>query len=86
MGNAFLDDIDATTARHSSSSPTVRHLCLLSIVTFLIQANIERLANSPIYVLKRPSSSAGHDFTDAVLNAGGSGQRNGGGTDNDAVP
>jgi hypothetical protein len=36
--------------RPSSSPPTVRHLCLLSIVTFVIQANIERLTNSFIYV------------------------------------
>jgi hypothetical protein len=66
----------------------VRHLCLLSIVTFEIRANVERLANSPIYVFKQLSSSAGRDFTDAVLNVGGSGEGDDddGGIDNDVVP
>jgi hypothetical protein len=70
--------------RPSYSPPTVRHFCPLSIVTFVIPANVEQLANSSIYVFKRPSSSAGCDFTDAVLNMRGFGE--GGGTNNDAAP
>jgi hypothetical protein len=35
------------------------------------------------FVFKRPSSSAGRDFIDAVLNMGGSDEDDGGGTDND---
>jgi hypothetical protein len=76
----------STPQRHSSSPPTVIHLCLLSIVPFVIRANAERLAYSSIYVFKRPSLSAGCDFTDGVLNMGGSGEGEGSGTNNDAVP
>jgi hypothetical protein len=69
----------------SSSPLTERHLCLLSIVTFIMQANVERLSYSSIIVFKRPSS-ARCDFTDAVLNMGGSDEGDGGGTSNDATP
>jgi hypothetical protein len=58
--------------RPSSSLPMVSHSCLLSIVLFVIRANVKRLAYSSIYVFKRPSSSVGHDFIDGVLNVGGS--------------
>jgi hypothetical protein len=64
----------------------VSHLCLLSIVPFVIQANIELLTYSSIYVFKYPSSSAGHNFVDRVLNTGGSDEVEGGGTSNDVVP
>jgi hypothetical protein len=71
----------------SSSPPMISHLCLLSIVPFVIRANVEHLTYSSIYVFKRPSSSAGHDFIDGVLNMGGSGEgeSEGGGTGNYAV-
>jgi hypothetical protein len=69
--------------RPSSLPPTVKHLCLLSIVTFVIRANIELLANSSIYVFKQPSLSVGHDFASAVLNVGGFGEGDDGGTGND---
>jgi hypothetical protein len=72
--------------RPSSSPPIVSHLCLLSIVLFIIRANVERLAYSSIYVFKRPSSSVECDFIDRVLNMGGSGEGGSGGTGNDAVP
>jgi hypothetical protein len=62
-----------TPQRPSSSPPTVIHLCLLSIVPLIIRANVEHLAYSSIYVFKRPSSSVGRDFTDGILNMGGSG-------------
>jgi hypothetical protein len=70
--------------RPSSSPPTISHLCLLSIVPFVIRENIEHLTYSYIYVFKRPSSSAGRDFVDGVLNMGGSDK--GGGTGNDTAP
>jgi hypothetical protein len=70
--------------RSSSSPPTVSHLCILSIVPFIIRANVERLAYSSIYIFKCPSS-VGHDFIDGVLNMGGSGKGEGGGTGNDAA-
>jgi hypothetical protein len=72
--------------RSFSSPPMVTHLCLLSIVPFLIRANVECLTYSSIYVFKRPSSSVGHDFVDGVLNMGGSGEGKGGGTGNDTAP
>jgi hypothetical protein len=50
-----------------------------------MQANVERLSYSSIIVFKRPSS-ARCDFTDAVLNMGGSDEGDGGGTSNDATP
>jgi hypothetical protein len=37
------------------------------------------------FVFKRPSSSTGHNFTDAVLNIGGSDEGEGGGTGYDAT-
>jgi hypothetical protein len=43
-------------------------------------------ANSSIYVLQRPSSSAGRNFADTVLNMGGSGEDDEGGNRNDAAP
>jgi hypothetical protein len=64
---------------------TVSHLCLLLIVLFVIQANVERLAYSSIYIFKLPSSSVRHNFIDWVLNMGGSGEGDGSGTSNDAV-
>jgi hypothetical protein len=72
--------------RPPSSPPTVSHLCILSIVPFVIRANVERLAYSSIYIFKCPSSSTGRDFVDGVLNIGGSGEGEGGGTGNDAEP
>jgi hypothetical protein len=69
-----------------SSPPMVSHLCLLSIVPFVAWENVECLAYSFIYIFKRPSSSAGLDFIDRVLNLGGSGEGEGGGTSNDAAP
>jgi hypothetical protein len=58
-------------------------LCLLSIVPFVIRANVKHLTYSSIYVFKRHSSSAGRYFIDEVLNMGGSGE--GEGTCNDAI-
>jgi hypothetical protein len=72
--------------RHFSLPSTVSHLCLHSIVPFVIRANVERLTYSFIYVFKRPSSSVGCDFVDGVQNMGVSGEGEGGGTGNDAAP
>jgi hypothetical protein len=75
-----------STSQQPYSSPlTVIYLCLLSIVLFVIRANVKRLAYSSIYIFKRPSSSV-VDFTDGVLYIGGSGKGEGSGTDNDAAP
>jgi hypothetical protein len=63
----------------------VSHSCLLSIVPFVIRANVERLTSSYIYIFKRPSSSARRDFINRILNMGGSGKGEGGGTSNDAA-
>jgi hypothetical protein len=71
--------------RPPSSPLMISHSCLLSIVPFVIRANVERLAYSSIYVFKRPSLSAGHDFIDGVLNKRRFGKGKGGGTDNDAA-
>jgi hypothetical protein len=71
--------------RPSSSPPTVSHLCILSIVPFVIQENVERLVYSSIYVFNRHSSSPGHDFINGVLNMGGSDEDDDGGTSNDAA-
>jgi hypothetical protein len=67
--------------RHSSSSPTVSHSLLLSIVPFIIRANVERLSYSSISIFKRPSSSAGRKFINRALNMGGFGKGEGGGND-----
>jgi hypothetical protein len=72
--------------RPYSSPPTVSHFCLLSIVPFIIWANVKWLAYSSIYVFKHHSSSVRCDFIDGVLNIGGSSEGDGGGTDNDALP
>jgi hypothetical protein len=70
----------------SYSSPTVSHLCLLSIVPFVIRANVKWLAYSFIYVFKCPSLLTRHDFADTVLNMGGSDEGDSGGIGNDAAP
>jgi hypothetical protein len=83
MGNASVDDIDvAATFFATKGKPFVP---ILSIVPFVIRANVERLAYSSIYVFQRPISSAGHEFIDEVLKMGGSGEGEGSGTDNDAA-
>jgi hypothetical protein len=43
-------------------------------------------ANASIYVLQRPSSSTGRDFTNTILNMGGSSEGDDGGNGNDVVP
>jgi hypothetical protein len=63
----------------------VNHLCLLSIILFIIQVNVEHLTYSSIYVLKRPSSLVGRDFANGVINMGGYDEGEGGGTGNDAA-
>jgi hypothetical protein len=75
-----------TPQQPSSLLLTVRYLCLLWIVTFVIRGNVEHLANSSNYVFKQPSSSTGRDFIDAVLNMGGSDEGDGGGTSNETAP
>jgi hypothetical protein len=77
--------LTAQPQRPTSSSPTVSHSCILSIVPFVIRANGKRLTYSSIYVFKRPSSSVGRDFIDEVINMGGSGDGEGGGTGNDVA-
>jgi hypothetical protein len=84
VGNASVDNIDAATTFFFITDGKT-YSCLSS-VTFVIRVNVERLANSSIYAFKRPSSSAGHDFTDAVLNVGGSSDGDSGGNSNDAAP
>jgi hypothetical protein len=59
---------------------------ILSIVPFVICANVECLAYSSIYVFKCHSLSTGHEFVDGVLNMGGSDEGEDGGTGNDTVP
>jgi hypothetical protein len=63
----------------------VSHSCLLSIIPFVIRVNVECLAYSSIYVFKRHSSSAEHDFIDEVINMGGFNEGEAGGTSNDAM-
>jgi hypothetical protein len=50
-----------------------------------IGANVERIAYSSIYVFKRPSLSVGRDFIVGILNMGGSGEGEGGGTGNNVA-
>jgi hypothetical protein len=85
-GNASMDDIDVAAAATFSSPPTVTHLSLLSIVLFVIRANVERLAYSSIYVFKHPSSSVRRNFINRVLYMGGSGEGECGSTGNDVAP
>jgi hypothetical protein len=83
MGNASVDDTDAANTFFATDDKT--YLCL-SILTFIIWVNIERLSNSSIYVLQWPSSSAGHEFADVILNMVGSGEVDDGGNGNDGAP
>jgi hypothetical protein len=77
-----MDDTNAATTFFATDSKSF--VPILSIVPFAIQANVECLAYSTIYVFKHPSSLVGREFIDGVLNMGGSGK--GSGTDNDAAP
>jgi hypothetical protein len=87
MGNASVDDNDAATIA-SFFFPTDGKsiVTIFSIVPFVIQAHVERLPHLSIYVFKHPSSSVICDFIDGVVNMGGFGEGEGGGTGNDAVP
>jgi hypothetical protein len=87
VGNASVDDpaVLATTTFFFATDGK-SFVPILSIVTFIIQANVECLAYSSIYVFKCPSSSAGREFVDGVLNMGGSSEGEGGGTGSDATP
>jgi hypothetical protein len=82
VGNASVDDADAALTFFTLHGKSFVHI--LSIIPFIIRANVEHLAYLSIYVFKHPSSLAGCEFIDGVLNMGGSDE--GGGTDNDAVP
>jgi hypothetical protein len=79
-------DILTPQPQRPSSPLMVSHLCLLSIVPFVIRENVEHLAYSSIYVFEHPSSLARRDFVDGVLNMGGSGEGEGSGIGNDAAP
>ncbi len=86
MENASMDDTDATvTTTFFFSTDGKIYSCILSIVTFVIRANVEWLTNLSIYVFKRPSSSAGHVFINLVLNMRGSDEGEGGGTGNNVM-
>jgi hypothetical protein len=80
-----MDDLDITTAATFFATDGKSFVPILSIVPFIIQANVECLTYSSIYVFKY-HSSIGREFIDGVLNMGGSGEGEGGGTGNDAVP
>jgi hypothetical protein len=80
-----VDDTDATAiATFVFPTDSKSIVPILSIVSFVIQPHVERLPYLSIYVFKHPSSSAGCNFVDGVLNMGGSSE--GGGTDNDVAP
>jgi hypothetical protein len=83
MENASVDDTDAATTIFFATDGKT-YYCL-SILTFVIQDNVEQ-SNSSIYVFKRSSLSTGPDFTDAVLNVGGSGEGDSGDNGKDAAP
>jgi glyoxylate utilization-related uncharacterized protein len=86
MENASMDDTDTTvTTTFFFSTDGKIYSCILSIVTFVIRANVEQLTNSSIYVFKQPSSSVERDFTDAILNVRGSGEGDRDGTGNDTA-
>jgi hypothetical protein len=78
-----VDDTDNAAAATFFFPTDESHLCLLSIVPFVIRANVKCLAYSYIYDFKCPSSSVGREFIDGVLNMGGSDKGEGGGTGND---
>jgi hypothetical protein len=85
VGNASMDDIDATVAVtffFLTDNKSIVHVH--SIVPFIIQAHVEHLPYLPISVFKRPSS-AGCDFIDGVVNMGGFSDGEGDGTGNNAV-
>jgi hypothetical protein len=61
-------------------------MSIISIVPFVIRANVECLTYSFIYAFKIPSSSARHEFINGVLNMGGSGEDKGSRTGNNVAP
>jgi hypothetical protein len=59
---------NVSAVRHMYASPTVHHhSCLISIVSFTIQVNVQRLTYSSIFTFMCHSSSAGREFVDRVL-------------------
>jgi hypothetical protein len=81
VGNASMDDTDAAATFFATDDKSF--VPILSIVPFVIRANVECLAYSSIYVFKCPSST-GHEFVDGVLNIRGFDEGESGGTSNDA--
>jgi hypothetical protein len=71
IGNASVDDTDAAVTFLATDGRSF--VPILSIVPFIIQANIECLAYSSIYVFKCLFSSVGREFINGVINMGGSG-------------
>jgi hypothetical protein len=87
VGNASMDDTGTlTTFFFVTGGKGPYHGECLLILIFVIWALVERLSNSSIDFLQRPSSSARRDFADVILNVGGSGEGDGGGNDIDAAP
>jgi hypothetical protein len=84
MGNASMDDTDAAVTFFATNGKSF--VPILSIVPFVIRANVECLAYSSIYVFKHPSLLAGCKIVDGVLYMGGSGNGEHYGTGNDATP
>jgi hypothetical protein len=83
MRNASVYDTNAAVTFFATDGKSF--VPILSIVPFSIRANVECLAYSSIYVFKHPSSSAGREFINGVLNMGGSGEGEGGGTGNNVA-
>jgi hypothetical protein len=86
MGNTSVVDTDAIAAA-TFFFPTDGKLIvpILSIVPFIIQAKMSNISLTCPFVFKCPSSSAGREFVNEVLNMKGSGEGEGGGTGNDAM-
>jgi hypothetical protein len=87
VGNAFMDDTNAPAAVIFFF--TTDGKSFMSIFNCSVRSSkldVEHPAYLSIYVFKRPSSSAGCDFIDGVLNMRGSDEDEGGGTGNDMAP
>jgi hypothetical protein len=85
MVNASLDDANAAAAATFFFTTDGKTFVPPFNCYIRNRANAERLPNSSMYLFKRPSSWAGRDFTDAVLNVGGSSEGGGGSTDNEVA-
>jgi hypothetical protein len=85
MGNASVGDTDIATVMTFFLTTDGKSFVTTFNCSIRNISKYRRTRYSSIYVFKRPSSTTGRHLIDGVLNMGGSGEGEGGGTGNNAA-